>query len=258
MKPSFTWNGIAKWIAVLASAFALKHYYASATADQLRWILAPTTACVEIVTGSSFEFESGAGYISEDRSFLIASSCAGVNFLITGFLMLSLRKLLRDRSKTIGWRFIPIAAVNAYVVTLVANTARIAIALRTEWTEAGWLNPSQLHRFEGIFIYFAFLLLLFVVSESIRPEKTFDLFQKSFFPLLVYYATTLGVPLANGAYHRGTDFWEHSLFVLLIPLVMILPIAVFQFCRSRFVRSETIHPRAWRLEEKRLRGVARR
>ena len=159
--------------------------------------------------------------------------------------MLSLRKLLRDRSKTIGWRFIPIAAVNAYVVTLIANTARIAIALRTEWTEAGWLNPSQLHRIEGIFIYFGFLLLLFVTSESMTSNETSGLFKKCLFPLVVYYATTFGMPIANGAYRQGAAFWEHSLIVLLIPLVMILPVALFHFCRSRFLRSETIRPRAW-------------
>jgi exosortase K len=240
-KRRLAWNWIAQCVVVLACAFALKQYYANATAGQLRWILAPTTACVEIVSGRSFEFESGAGYIDSDRSFLIANSCAGVNFLITAFLMLSMRRLLRDPSKPLAWGFIPIAGVVAYLVTVIANTARISTALQTQRTEAGWLNPSQLHRFEGIFIYFGFLLLLFVVSENIRWDNTSGLFRKFFFPLFVYYATTLGIPLVNGAYLRGTDFWEHSLFVLLIPLVMILPIAGFRFFQSRYLRSGTVH-----------------
>src|SRR5262245_21103434 len=87
-----------KWIAqcavVLVSVFALKLYYSSANANELRWILAPTTALVELVTGRSFSFEPYAGYMIEDHSFLIASSCAGVNFMITAFLMLAGRKLL--------------------------------------------------------------------------------------------------------------------------------------------------------------------
>ncbi len=234
MKRRFTWNWIAQCVVVLVCAFALKQYYSTASANQLRWILAPTAAGVELVSSTSFEFESHSGYISGDRSFLIANSCAGVNFLITAFLMLSMRKLLRDRSQTIAWGFIPTAALIAYLVTLVANTTRIAIALRPQRMpeEIGWLNPNQLHRFEGIFIYFGFLLLLFVVSERMRSEKTSGLFRQSLFPLLVYYATTLGIPLANGAYRQGTDFWEHSLFVLLIPLVVILPIAAFRFRRQ--------------------------
>ena len=241
MKGRFTWNWIAQCVVVLVCAFALKQYYSTASANQLRWILAPTRACVELVSGASFEFESNAGYISSDRSFLIANSCAGVNFLITAFLMLSVRKLLRRRSQSIAWAFIPAAALIAYLVTLVANTTRIAIALRLQQMPAhvSWLNPNQLHRFEGIFTYFGFLLLLFMVSERMSSEKTSGLFRQSVFPLVVYYATTLGIPLANGAYRQGTDFWEHSLFVLLIPLVLIVPIAAFRFCsQRRFLRSD--------------------
>lgn len=239
MKRRFTWKWIAQCVVVLVCAYTLKLYYSTASANQLRWILAPTAKCVELVSGGSFEFESHAGYISEDRSFLIAASCAGVNFLITAFLMLTGRKLLSDRSKGIAWGFIPAAAVIAYLVTLIANTMRIALALRMERmpAEVGWLNPNQIHRFEGIVIYFIFLLLLFAVSEHMSSERPSRLFRRSFFPLLVYYATMLGIPLANGAYRQGTAFWEHSLFVFLIPLVLILPIAVFRFCRQRrFVR----------------------
>lgn len=232
MKHGFTWNRIAQCAVVLSCAFALKLYYSTASADELRWILAPTTALVELLSGASFEFESRAGYISRERNFLIADSCAGVNFLITAFLMLSMRKLLGDRSKKIAWGFIPAAAVIAYLTTIVANTARIYIALQQTPAEISWVNPDQLHRLEGIFIYFGFLLLLFVVSEKMGSEKTSGLFRQTFFPLLVYYATMLGIPLLNGAYRRGADFWEHSLFVLLIPLLLILPLAAFRFLRS--------------------------
>ena len=187
MKRRFTWNWIAQCVVLLFCAFALKQYYSTASANQLRWILAPTTACVELVSGTSFDFESNAGYISSDRSFLIANSCAGVNFLITAFLMLSVRKLLRQRSQNIAWGFIPAAALIAYLVTLVANTTRIAIALRLQRmpVQVSWLNPNQLHRFEGIFTYFGFLLLLFVVSERMSSEQTSGLFRQSVFPLVV-------------------------------------------------------------------------
>jgi exosortase K len=215
----------------LVGAFALKLHYSTASADQLRWILAPTTALVELVSGSSFEFESHAGYISRERGFLIANSCAGVNFLITAFLMLSMRKLLGERSKEIPWGFIPTAAVIAYLTTLVANTARITIALllRQSPPETGWLNPDQLHRFEGVFIYFGFLLLLFVVSEKLSAEKATNPIRGSFFPLLVYYAMMLGIPLVNGAHRQGTEFWRHSIFVLLIPLLLTCGSLAFSF-----------------------------
>ncbi len=98
MNQTSTLTRNAQLVVVVLAALALKFYYSTASADQLRWILAPTTVLVELVSGTSFEFESHAGYLSSDRSFLIATSCAGVNFLITSFLMLALRRLWRDRS----------------------------------------------------------------------------------------------------------------------------------------------------------------
>jgi hypothetical protein len=323
---------IAQLLVVLLCALTLKLSYSTSTPNQLRWILAPTTLLVELVSGTSFTFESHAGYISSDHTFLIAASCAGVNFLITSFLMLSLSNLWRDRSpnrsfwfvvlakskaqdlrpktntshnqshnlihnpsRNLTWLFIPTALLFAYLATLVANTVRISTALLLHQTplEITSLSPNQLHRFEGIFIYFGFLLLLFILSErmswgssptpgspagqpgwggtireGVRNQHStletatqlatshseegghapallsmgsgddqtpgqvghspFGLFRRSFFPLLIYYATTLGIPLANGAYRQRADFWEHSLFVLLTPLILILPLATFR------------------------------
>src|ERR1700752_3696118 len=99
------------WSAQLAivalCALALKYFYSTATPDQLRWILAPTTLLVELVSGKSFAFESYTGYMSSDHTCVIAAPCAGVNFLITAFLMLTLRRLWRDRFQPREWHFIP-------------------------------------------------------------------------------------------------------------------------------------------------------
>jgi exosortase K len=248
------WNRNAQLVVVLFCAAALKLIYSAASVNQLRWILAPTTVLVELVSGTKFAFESHAGYLSSDRSFLIAASCAGVNFLITSFLMLSLRKLWTNRSQPIPWRFIPTAALFAYLVTVVANGVRISVALhlRRMSQEVSWLTPNQLHRFEGIFVYFGFLLLLFMVSEKLSSENPSrlshhahgprgypglsGLLRKTFFPLLLYYVTTLGIPLVNSAHRSGiavADFWEHLFFVLLTPLLLILPLATFCFYRDQ-------------------------
>ena len=231
MNLRFNWTRIAQCVVALAGALALKLHYSTASADQLRWILAPTAALVEMVSGASFEFESRAGYISRERGFLIAA-----------FLTLSMRKLLGDRSKGSAWGFLPIAAIIAYLTTLVANTTRITIALLLRQSPAeigpvsgpvfghllGWMNPDQLHRFEGVFIYFGFLLLLFVVSEKMSAGKTSGSLRRLFLPLIVYYAIALGLPLLNGAYRQGADFWRHALFVLLIPLLLTLSSLIFR------------------------------
>jgi exosortase K len=226
------WQRIAQWTVVLLGALALKFYYSGASANGLRWILAPTTGLVEGLSGTSFEFEPYAGYVSQDRSFVIAPACAGVNFLIAAFLMLAVRRLLSGRAQ--NWRFIPLAALVAYLITLIANTVRIAVALQLrDLPEVSWLSRSELHRAEGIFVYAGFLLLLFMASEKLSAKKSASLLRQSLFPLLIYYATTLGIPLLNGSYRQGLAFWEHSLFVLLIPLLLILPVAVFGWLWKR-------------------------
>jgi exosortase K len=246
----------AQVLVVLIGALFLKLCYSTASADQLRWILAPTTLLVELISGTRFSFESRAGYLSSDGTFLIAVSCAGVNFLITSFLMLSLARLFRERSAYTSWGFIPVAALVAYLTTVIANTARIstALSLRRMPLEIGSLSPNQIHRLEGIFIYFGFLLLLYLVTEQLRSEKPWSIRPRTFFPLVIYYATTLGIPLLNGGYRHGTEFWEYSLFVFVIPLFLMLTVflcatsfsSVSLWLSARHRATETNYRRAWR------------
>ena len=219
------------WGAQLATvalcALALKHYYSTATANELRWILAPTTLLVELLSGRSFEFESYTGYMSSDHTFVIAVPCAGVNFLITAFVMLAGRQLWRTRFESVSWRFLPISMAMGYVATVIANAVRICVALEIQRRsfEVEWLTENQLHRLEGIVVYFGFLMLLFVVVERRSSRKTW------LFPVGVYYAMTLGVPLVNGSFYRA-GFWEHFGFVIVMPLMILLPILLVRFVRQ--------------------------
>ena len=215
---------------VLLCALALKSYYSTATADELRWILAPTTALVEVLSGRSFAFESYTGYMSSDHTFVIAVPCAGVNFLLTAFLMICFRHLWRERFQGVSWRFLPMAALLAYVATLIANTTRICVALEMQRRaiDVSWLTGNQLHRLEGIVIYFGFLLLLFMLTERINSALRLN--RVFLFPLFIYYATTLGIPLVNGSF-RQPAFWEHFGFVVVLPLILVLPFVFFvPFC----------------------------
>lgn len=207
---------------VLLCALALKYFYSTASPNELRWILAPTTVLVELLSGKSFEFESYTGYMSSDHTFVIAAPCAGVNFLLTAFVMLGLRQLWRDRFQAVSWSFLPAAAAIAYVATLIANTVRICVAL--EGLELSWLTRNQVHRVEGIVVYFGFLLLLFVVMERFESAKSS--LRRLALPLVIYYATTLGIPLVNGAYRQYPSFWEHFVFVLVLPLILVVPLVL--------------------------------
>jgi len=241
MKDKFSARWFAQGAAVLVCVFALKQYYSTASADQLQWILMPTTACVELLSGQSFEFESHAGYMSADHRLLIAASCAGVNFLLTAFLMLSGKSLLFESRNNGSWAFIPGSLLAAYFVTVIANTTRILLALRLQRIgPIGWLDPNQLHLLEGILVYFLFLSLLFLASDRKSSEKTSGLARRCLLPLLVYYVTMLGIPVLNGAYRRGRDFWEYSIVVLLVPMIVTAVVVGFNTWRLRNSSSESL------------------
>jgi exosortase K len=214
----------AQLVALLLCALALKYFYSTTGPDNLRWILGPVTWLTSLLSGRTFSFEAHSGYMSSDRTFLIAASCAGVNFLITSFLLLAVKKLWTNRKTGLSWRFIPIAALFAYATTLVANTVRICIALELQRhpLRSDWLDANQIHRLEGIVVYFGFLFFLHLMTESERLSVKYMLL-----PLAIYYFTTLGLPLMNGAYRRGSDFWEHAAFVFFVPIVLIVPVLLF-------------------------------
>ncbi|HVF31194.1 MAG TPA: exosortase K, partial [Pyrinomonadaceae bacterium] len=153
-------NLILKLSSILLIALALKYHYSTASVNELRWVLAPTSALVELITGAGFTFEHHAGYMSADNTFLIAASCAGVNFLIIAFLLLTLGSVWGE--ETLKWRSIPFALCASYLVALVANTTRIIVAMLLQRSGFG---GEGLHRIEGIVVYFIFLILLFVLNE---------------------------------------------------------------------------------------------
>ena len=242
MKQKIIWG--AQLLLVLLCALGLKAFYATAVADDLLWILAPTTALVELLSGRQFEFESYTGYMSSDHRFVIAVPCAGVNFLITAFLMLALRRLWRERFEPVSWFSLPVVATVAYVATVLANTMRIwfALEMQAQSLSSSWLTSNQLHRLEGVMVYFVFLLLLFVLTERLAAATPSSFVRASLFPLGVYYATTLGIPILNGSYRRGVAFWEHSAFVIVLPLLVLLLMQVISASRRSAVSRSNESP----------------
>jgi exosortase K len=217
---------VIQMVSVLACAGAMKIFYSMASVNDLRWILSPTTSLVQAITGRQFKFESYTGYVSEDRTFVIAASCAGVNFLITSFLLLSLSKILRAKGNESKWTYFPVAALIAYLSTIAANSIRITTSLWQQRTNAGsaWFTRDEVHRLDGIVIYFGVLLLLYFTSEAIRAKavgSSLKLSSSLLLPLIVYYAATLGIPIITGAYAQFDEFREHALFVFFVPLVLI-------------------------------------
>ncbi len=231
------WNLVVPYVFVLACAIALKLYYSEATPNQLRWILAPTAALVEWLSGLPFEFESQAGYINREHRFMIVASCSGVHFMMIAFLMLAMKWVDCAQTTHARWLSVPSSAAAAYLVTLVANALRISIALHLQKPQVAiWgLDAAQIHRLEGIVIYFGCLLLLSAVNEKVINWKTrsasveSSTIRKAFLPFIIYCTAVVVIPMANGAFRQGSNFWDHSLFVLMVPTAMVLVLTVTRF-----------------------------
>jgi exosortase K len=153
--------------AAVLIAWALKRHYADARADDLWWSLTPTARLAGVITATPFEMQTGEGYLSRDRLFLIEKSCAGVNFVIAAFGMLMVALFHRVASPLSAARLLGASLLSAYAATVMVNAVRIAIAM---WLAAhpiarSTLSAAELHRIEGIVVYFGGLLLLYELTQ---------------------------------------------------------------------------------------------
>ena len=148
-------------------AWALKRHYADASADDLWWILTPTAWLAGVITATPFAMQPGEGFLSRDRLFLIEKSCAGVNFIIAAFGMLMFTLFHRVASPLSAARLLGATLVAAYLITVMVNTVRIAVAM---WLAAhpmaqSTFSAADVHRIEGIVVYFGGLMLLYELTQ---------------------------------------------------------------------------------------------
>ncbi len=209
-------------------AWLLKHHYSQASAEELRWILAPTTWLTSLLVPGEFTFQSGQGYLSREQSVLISPACAGVNFLIVALLSLvlgfsghfaGLRKRAEWLAASLGL---------AYLTTLVVNALRIGLSVAVaHWAaRVTGLTFQSVHRLLGILIYLAGLLglcltvQLWLSSRGIGPAKAGAPGRKRalWLALGCYVTVTLLVPLLRGAAHNP-EYWSHAAPVSVLVVV---------------------------------------
>ena len=150
----------------LIGAYFLKRHYSSADASDLAWILRPTVAMVSWITDVSFVDEAAQGYVSAARRYIVAPSCAGVNFLIIAGASLVAGNLHRMRGTLQKGALVISSLMVAYMATLIANTTRIVVSLETQHL-MGFASPDG-HRLQGTLIYVVALLLLCATFPILR------------------------------------------------------------------------------------------
>jgi exosortase K len=215
----------------LCIAGLLKLHYSRASAEELRWVLAPTTGLTSFVTQAEFSFHAGEGYLSRELSILISPACAGVNFLIVAFLSLA----LGFDGHFQGWRararWLVASAATAYVVALLVNALRItlSVALAHLAARSTGLTFQSVHRLLGVVVYLAALSALcltvqrwlqFSPARRVPPPEARQglvstargvpgLRSVLLLALACYSAVTLVIPLLRGAY-RTPEYWSHA------------------------------------------------
>ena len=150
-------------------AWGLKRHYAEARADDLGWILGPTAGLVGIMTDTAFARVPGEGYFSRDHLFLIEKSCAGINFMIAAFGMLTFALLHRVGPGISAGLVLAVSLLASYSAAVVINAVRITIAM---WLAAhpvalSTFTAQDVHRFEGITVYFGGLVLLYELVQRL-------------------------------------------------------------------------------------------
>lgn len=150
-------------VVVALVVWGMKRHYADARADDLWWILNPTTQLVSVVTGTAFAAVPGEGYVSHARLFIVEKSCAGINFMIAAFGMVVFALFHRIGSPVSGAGVLGVGLLASYGAAVLINAARITIAMWLADHPGAWgaFTAADVHRFEGIAVYFAGLVLLY-------------------------------------------------------------------------------------------------
>ena len=237
------------FLLVLIVAAGLKVQYSRAGSDDLQWILGPTAAAVQTISGIAFHRETGTGYVNPGRRLIIAPSCAGVNFMIIAFAMSAfcgLAAMEKGRRKAF---WIAGTLALAYLTAILVNAVRITAAIHLYEADIyhGALTPEQVHRAGGVGIYFAALYLLHTVLERVlarfRPgtRKAAGIRRQNrggriacgrgLAPLFWYLSVTLGIPVIRMAWRDSEPrFLDHLVIVCLVCAAVLVFIRGLRLC----------------------------
>ena len=228
----------------------LKFFYSRAGSDELAWILIPTALWVRILSGISFEWVAGVGYVSHACRFIIAPSCSGVQFLIitAATLLYSFLHRMENRKSKVCWLFLSFTA--AYLCTITVNGLRILLSIRLPLllhpeNSGGWLTPDRLHTITGVAVYLVSLLFIYRTADFLtwngrrRDGKNRHRYLSSAVltylpPLFWYFFIVLGVPFLNSASQRDrAAYSEYARLIVLVCLIVTIPFLLVSAIRKR-------------------------
>lgn len=219
----------------------LKLFYAKASCEALRWILGPTARFVTLMTGISFSYEPGMGYVNHCLKYVIAPSCSGVRFLIILIAMLIFSFVHRTER---GFLWTSLSFPVSYVLTVSVNVLRIILSIYIplfpgQTGFSCYLTQDALHTAIGTATYFASLLIIYhltdayFVKSSGRQKKSRNL--QYFVPAFWYFVIVLGIPFLNHAYTKsGEKFTGYAALISFVCLPILLLLFLIGTIRKHF------------------------
>lgn len=214
----------------LLIVISLKLYSDQAGSDELIWILRPTAWWTSILSGFTFTYEQGAGYVNHSLRFIIAPACAGLRFLMIACLMLiwSFVHRMDSRKKQLHWTLLSLPV--SCLITIFVNGIRITLSiilpplLQKPESIIRNISSGQLHTAIGTLVYFLSLLILYWAGDQLsqRIGKKAAIQKKQFIwkkllPILWYLGPVIGLPfLSRMAYKDYKNFRSYELPVLIV------------------------------------------
>ena len=231
----------------LAIAWGLKHHYSHSRADDLGWMLGPTSYLVQTVSGMSFEKVENTGYLNHESGIIIAPSCSGINFMIIVFCLSIYVGLKKSEGvyTSLSWIFLSIST--SYSCTVIVNTFRILLSIYSIETGVlqSWISWETVHLLEGVLVYFVFLLIFYLLLDRFAgagPDKC----QKSYLkqvkeglvPMIFYFSITLFLPIINhGGFPPNNGFAYYAAIIMTVcPVVLLLFFSIKAYCHNLSVR----------------------
>ena len=95
-------------------------------------------------------------------------ACAGINFALMVFAMAVPLRLARINTLQQALLWLLASALSAYFGSLLANTLRISLAIllyHQSWSWR-WIDAAELHRMEGVVVYFLCLWALYAILRE--------------------------------------------------------------------------------------------
>ncbi|MDX2130349.1 MAG: exosortase K [Chloroherpetonaceae bacterium] len=151
-----------------------KYFFKYAACEDMLFLLSPVNFLVSILSGSESIYSSTYGYFHPRLNITIEKGCSAYNFFMMLFLLCVYHysKLIKGFYNI--FLFNILSLLIAYVVVILANTARILSRIHFNSTPlvSQFQNPLLIHEAIGIINFFFFLIALnFILIKIIDYEK---------------------------------------------------------------------------------------